>query len=481
MRLRTLLETPDLGLTLLVGTEALDRAISRVFTATLRDPSRYLTGGELVMSGMEWWRGPSDSDAFVAALASAGVTALVAGTAEAGGGPVPDHVVSACRRHGVPLLAVGVDVPFATISEWVILGLASARGVDRHRRLVAAVTSGEGLAGLVAAGSAELGVSCSVLTAAGRVLAGPSLASDLRATLVRRVLRADRLPIVVSKHSVFLSRGWYLVMAGDHRHWEEDQQAVAAELATLVGLERSRLDEARRIESRAAVPLLRVLLSEDATPAEIDSRLAATDLEPPVVVLSATGVSSAVVKELLASFPGQALTGDLGDEIYGLIGLSDTAVVSEIREMLRVLTPEISLGISHCADAAGLRTAVQEARHARRLAELSAARTAVVVGDEVASHLLLLAAVPDELRRSFRARVLGPLIAYDNVHKSELLRTLRVFLEHSGSWAQTSSALHVHVNTLRYRIGRISELTGRDLTRFPDRVDLYLALDHSPG
>jgi hypothetical protein len=480
VRLRTLLETAGLGLTLLVGAEALDRTISRVFTATLRDPSRYLTGGELVLSGMEWWRSPADSEAFVAALATAGVAGLAAGTAEAGGGPVPDHVVDACRRHGVPLFAVPVHVSFATISERVILGLASSRGLDRHRRLVAAVTSGSGLSGLVAAGAAELDADCWVLTAVGRVLAGPELDADRRVTLVRRSLRADRLPIVVSGSSVFLSRGWFLVVAGDHRQWDADQQAVAAEFATLVGLERSRLDESRRIENRAAAPLLRVMLSEDATQTEINSRLAATEVAAasPVVVLSACGATE-LVKDLLASFPGPALAGAIAEETFGLIGTADpAAVVAEVKETLRIISPAISLGISRCTDTTGLRTAIQEARHARKLAELSAARTAVVVGDEVASHLLLLAAVPDELRRSFRARVLGPLTAYDAAHKSELVRTLRVFLEHSGSWAQTSAALHVHVNTLRYRIGRIAELTGRDLTRFPDRVDLYLALDH---
>ncbi|GAB3884928.1 PucR family transcriptional regulator [Kibdelosporangium lantanae] len=479
MRLRDLLATPDLGLTLLVGAEALDHVVTRVLTATLRDPSRYLTGGELVLSGMEWWRTPDDSDAFVAALAVAGVTALGAGTAEAGGGPVPDHVLAACRRHGVALLAVPVHVSFATISERVILGLATSRGVDRHRRLVAAVTSDGGLAGLVAAGTAELGASCWVITAAGRVLAGPSLPVDRRATLVRRVLRADRLPIVASGLSVFPCRGWYLVVAGDHRRWDADQQAVAAEFATLVGLERARLDEARRIGNRAALPLLLVLLADDSTPSEVDARLVATELAGSVVVLS-TGGSAEVVKDLLASFPGPVLVGEVAGETFGLVGTPDPVeTVAEVKETLRLLSPVISVGISHCTDPSGLRTTVQEARHARKLAELSAGRTSVVVGSEVASHLLLLAAVPDELRRTFRARVLGPLTEYDTVHKSELVRTLRVFLEHSGSWAQTSAALHVHVNTLRYRIGRIAELTGRDLTRFPDRVDLYLALDHS--
>ena len=49
MKLRTLLQTADLGLTLLVGAGAVDRAIDRVFTATLRDPRRFLRGGELVL------------------------------------------------------------------------------------------------------------------------------------------------------------------------------------------------------------------------------------------------------------------------------------------------------------------------------------------------------------------------------------------------------------------------------------------------
>ncbi|MEV4316292.1 helix-turn-helix domain-containing protein [Actinocrispum sp. NPDC049592] len=475
MRLRTLLETTDLGLTLLTGgPEALDRVISRVFTATLRDPSRYLSGGELVLSGMEWWDSPEASDAFVSALAAAHVTALGAGTAEMGGGPVPSHVLDACERHKVPLVAVPVHVSFATISERVILGLASSRGLDRHRSLVAAVPAG--LSALVEAGSVALGAPAWVLTAAGRLLAGPEMAGDRRTTLVRRVLRADRLPVFAAGCSVFDCRGWFLVIAGDHRTWDADEQAVATEFVTLVGLERSRLDETRRIENRAAGPLLKVLLSESATQAEVQSRLATTEFDGPVVVLSAVGIP-AVIEELLASFPGPALVGAVEGETFGLLGADEPgAVVAALKETLRITSPALRMGVSVCPDLTSLRTAVQEVRHARKLAELSASRTSIVVGDEVASHQLLLAAVPDELRRSFRAKILGPLTAYDAQHRSELVRTLRVFLEHSGSWAATSAELHVHVNTLRYRVSRIAELTGRDLTQFADRVDLYMAL-----
>ena len=46
----------------------------------------------------------------------------------------------------------------------------------------------------------------------------------------------------------------------------------------------------------------------------------------------------------------------------------------------------------------------------------------------------------------------------------------------SGSWSRTAESLHLHVNTVRYRIERVEQLTGRDLSQFEDRVDVFLAL-----
>ncbi|TMR40615.1 PucR family transcriptional regulator [Actinomadura geliboluensis] len=46
----------------------------------------------------------------------------------------------------------------------------------------------------------------------------------------------------------------------------------------------------------------------------------------------------------------------------------------------------------------------------------------------------------------------------------------------ADSWRRSATRLHVHVNTLRYRIRRIEDLTGRDLGTLEDRVDFFLAL-----
>ena len=94
----------------------------------------------------------------------------------------------------------------------------------------------------------------------------------------------------------------------------------------------------------------------------------------------------------------------------------------------------------------------------------------------VDSHERLLESVPTLVLRSFTERLLGPLADYDARHSAELLPTLRSFLACDGSWSACASRMYVHVNTVRYRIGRIEALTGRDLSALPDRVDFFLAL-----
>ncbi|GAB1511233.1 helix-turn-helix domain-containing protein [Actinophytocola sp. KF-1] len=517
MRLSALLAAEGLGLTVLVGEDQLDRTFERVFTATLRDPRRYLTGGELVLSGMEWWPTPADSEAFVAALAEADVAALCAGTAERGGGPVPQHVVDACRRHGVPLLEVPVNVSFATVSEQAVLWLAAERAqrtpgsgqfLDRYRRLVTAVAEGGGVTSLVAAGARELGADCWVLGATGRLVAGPG--EPERTRLAGEFLKADRLPKVVGTDRgpvTLLSAAarashrmvsWFLAVAGDHEDWDSVRRELAAELATLVGLERARLDEAHRIAGRAAAPVLRLAMAEHSTSAEVTARLSEVDLAAADAVCAVSlslgggspGLAPALLTELLAPLGDHTVVTEIDGETVGVARISPgsglgAVSIADLRAAVATVAPalgsaRLSVGASRPADAAALRSGLHEARHARKLAELSTGRATVVAGDDVASHPLLLAAVPEELRRSFRSRVLGPVLDYDTVHRSELVHSLRVFLRHSGSWASAAAELHVHVNTLRYRIGRVAELTGRDLSSFPDRVDLHLALTLLP-
>ena len=95
-------------------------------------------------------------------------------------------------------------------------------------------------------------------------------------------------------------------------------------------------------------------------------------------------------------------------------------------------------------------------------------------------HEELLANVPTPLLRSLRDRLLGPLREYDDRHNAELMTTLTAFLACDGSWSTCASRMYVHVNTVRYRIGRIEAITGRDLSALADQVDFFLALSCAP-
>jgi len=81
----------------------------------------------------------------------------------------------------------------------------------------------------------------------------------------------------------------------------------------------------------------------------------------------------------------------------------------------------------------------------------------------------------DYLRR-FYNETLGLLVEHDDRKQGDLIRTLSGFFEANGNLAEASKALDVHRNTLVYRLGRISELTGLDLEKADNRLILHLAL-----
>ena len=78
----------------------------------------------------------------------------------------------------------------------------------------------------------------------------------------------------------------------------------------------------------------------------------------------------------------------------------------------------------------------------------------------------------DEALRLYCDSVLGPIEDGEGEYGDELLRSLEAFLEHNGQWERAARELFCHRHTLRYRIRRVEQLTGRDLVERarPDRV-----------
>ena len=72
--------------------------------------------------------------------------------------------------------------------------------------------------------------------------------------------------------------------------------------------------------------------------------------------------------------------------------------------------------------------------------------------------------------------VLGKLQEYDEQNTSDLVKSLACFLEANGHWGDAAEKLFVHRHTLRYRMKRVEEITGRDLDQSQDRMEFWLAL-----
>lgn len=574
MRLRALLETDALGLRLLGGEDELDRSVRGVMTTDLRDPSRYLAGGELVLTGLAWRRDTADSEPFVRILVGAGVAGLAAGEAELGN--VPDDLVEACARHRLPLFAVHETVAFATITEHVVRQVSGERAgdlaavVDRHRRLMTSGPAGGGPEVVLDLLGSDLDLHAWVLSPTGRQIAGAGvpLSGPVGAVLAGRHLAATRTgrpgphraTVEGTTYSLFPIRNtgkgaaptsrdvresvlsdWLLAVEADASDWPAARLDLLQGVTQLIAVERDRRDAARTVRRRLAQEVLE-LVQAGAAPTEIAARLrvAAPVLLPglgtaphwQVVVArvdwdvegtpGSTGgagtpgiaggpVAQALLEEIMVD---PAVTGPdsadriavahTGDEAIALVplpavaapvpeftdaGTADAkddpalhadALLAAVREPLSAGLADdgrLTLGVSAAVHSPeGLRGALEEARHARRVAAARPGRVCAAGHHELASHVLLLPFVPDDVRRAFTARLLDPLRDYDRRHRAELIPTLEAFLDCDGSWTRCAARLHLHVNTLRYRVGRIEQLTGRDLSRLEDKLDFFLAL-----
>ena len=155
----------------------------------------------------------------------------------------------------------------------------------------------------------------------------------------------------------------------------------------------------------------------------------------------------------------------------------DESNVDEILGLIEDGTQEPVAGVGVTSTgASGLRRALAEALSAHQVAERRPPGQRVIRRLHVASHHQLLDFVDPLVLRAFRESVLGVVERWDSQHGTELLRTLTAFFANDGHWRQTAAELHIHHNTLHYRLDRVARLTGRPIESSEHRVDYALAL-----
>lgn len=102
--------------------------------------------------------------------------------------------------------------------------------------------------------------------------------------------------------------------------------------------------------------------------------------------------------------------------------------------------------------------------------------TRVATYRDLGSFQLLLSLQDDEALKLFCDSILGAIEASEGHYGGELMRSLEAFIEENGQWERAARRLYCHRHTLRYRIRRVEELTGRDLSSARDRIEFWLAL-----
>ena len=489
---------PLLNLRFLAGEEGGARLVSWAHTSDLPNPTEWLGPGDFLMSnGLNISSEADDQVSFLENVVQAGLSGLGIGD-DVHAPALTEALLERADGLAFPLLTIPHEVPFVAVSRAV----ANANSGEEQKRLVrtvqlyevlrSAVSSGRLGAALIRALEAQLGCVLAlvdiesglpVLTADRRP--PPGLVERLREELRARrgifpgVLRVEHDGSVACAIRVPADRTIALLALGNGQ--PAPDLSLLQHAANIVALEVERVSAERRHSWRLGSELLAHLLERRLDPASASRQLRELGIDPERVVIAAFRPP--------ASAPPDA---DLHHQLAGrglvhLVHRNAQHVLAAIADDAEALTglraavgAEIPLGVS---DPLRRPDRVPDAAREALWAEAAARNLGGAVARYGDATPLFLPRTLGEAETAAE-RIMGPLLTYDRDHGSDLVRSLRVFLEHNRSWQRSAEALHVHKQTLVYRMRRVEELTGRSLRETGDVVQLWLglrALDFAQG
>lgn len=506
---------PALGLRVVTPGPAgrLDVAIRWLHTTELPDPSLYIRPGELVLTNGLWLpHHPVES--FVDAVARARAAGLVFGltsqTPE-----IPPDLAESCRSRDLPLIELCIDVAFTKLTKAAshiqneVLQAELTATVHRGDALAESLSRGGGAAGVLEILRRDRDLPLLVVDRAARRLAGigRELTNEQLQTAAAALnLFPPPLEVAITDRT---SAALYLIegamgeinaglycLAPLAELTAADRDALA-QAARFLSLEVAKQQAVHAIEARFAGELLEMILSGPGRANEVTQRLHTYGVPPdqPLAVLAIAAPAEAAdagalqtiraaVSEVFSAHGLPAFTCARSRDVVAIApwerSIEDvTRLAHEIsgKASQRVNGQRIVVGIGEIAnDASALREPLVRAREICEVL-LGSNGPAVAIFTDIATYRMLLGLLDRRVLHHFSEQVLGPIRGHDDRVHTDLEHTLRTFLDHDGQWATTASALHVHVNTLRNRMARIGELTGRDVNRMADRIDLFLALE----
>lgn len=483
MRVEDLLRSPALQLRLIAGAAGLPRRVAWAHVSELADPTPWLAGAEMIMTtGMAIPRGAAEQRGYLERLDDAGVACL----AVSEGLFVPELTAQfrlAADERGFPVVEVPIPVPFIAISQQVAAATAGEGGQRLNAQLqvfgaVRWLAEGKLSTAEVFARLERLsGYSLYACTPDGHpLLDGVPVPDKERAGLIPRTQPGP--PTVPG--------GYVLPVSGPRRidgfilAMERPQEvpagvSVVQHIATVAALRLSMLaheqEVLRREGAETLAEMLRGVLDEAAVARRLRANGFGTDCDLALAIVrpdkAADGSSSQdAIAEALGSAGGPRLILRQQDELYLLLPASEAGAA--LPESL----PAVA-GISRPFKPGGPVQVARREAHWAVTRAVEAGRRLVRYGDDRTGRWLTTEAAD---LGALVADVLGAALDYDAAHGADLVPTVRTWLEHDKRTEQAANALHIHPNTLLYRVRRFEQLTGCSLASTEGLAEVWLAL-----
>ncbi|HXP56813.1 MAG TPA: PucR family transcriptional regulator ligand-binding domain-containing protein, partial [Streptosporangiaceae bacterium] len=513
----------------LAGHQRLGTPVRWVHAIEQADAARLLHGGELVLStGIALPDEPERLAAYAAELAAAGVSGLAV---ELGRRytRLPDALVTAADQHAVPLIVFRREVPFVEITETVHAMIIDAQ-LDELRR---SERVHETFTELSVAGAPPEEIVRQAALLAGR----PVILEDLSHRVLacspagadpRRLLAGfeHQARAVSGLRRTFYDEaaGWLVTTVGARGEdwgrvigvWEgaasgaptAADHALIERAASALALGRLLTRQQESLERQAHRTLISAILeSAYAIPEEAAARVRALgvpvtgrqliaavvrvrDAGPGISAHARIAEVTEAVADACRDGRVPALVGSLDDVRAGaLLSLpprSDadaelTALAARLRQRVRLRFPVASeplvIGVGSATDI--LRDVRRSFLEARQVGDVAIRQP----GDQPFYRLPdmrlrgLLHLLRDDTRlQTFAERELGPLLAADEAHGTDLLTCLTAYLEAGGNKAVAAQRAHLARPTLYQRLQQIERILSVDLDAAESRTSLHVAL-----
>lgn len=529
--IQDILQIPDFDLKLLAGAAATDTPVRWVLVADMPRTLESLKGGELLLTTGRLFEDcverPAECVAEVIDLDVAGLGFCT--------GQLFDHVpaalVTAADAAGLPLFEVPRHISPSGLVEVVTTKIVNAqysllqRSMAVHEKLTTLMLEEQGIDAITATLANLVRCSCTLFAFHGEVLSQASAGS--RGTLEaeglwglivdRRLNRAafgvslqpgenaQVFPVMVA-HRI----GGFLVVVKDSGVFSEYDRLILHHVVTATALEMVKRRAVAQTKQRLVGDLLDQLVARHLSEDEMARRLAFFGFDPraahlimiadwddaPRAADGAGGDQTAgddtvsqqlhwAVDECMAERQQHCLTTLRNGRVVLLLEIERAdgdamaelgeALLAAVSSMLPDMSVSVGIGRSH-GNVADLRRSYYEAQYAIRIRRLRGDRGVVADHRDLGSYSLLLGLQDAPSLEVFCDSVLGRLREHDERNSSDLVASLASFLEANGHWGDAAERLFVHRHTLRYRMKRVQEITGRDLDEPQDRMEFWLAL-----